>query len=107
MNEKKCIGITPDGPRGPKEVASEGIIKIAKKANIPIIPLGFWSSKNFKLNSWDSFLITLPFSKCCFVWGEPITIKDNIQNNKIQEYQNLLEKKINQSIKKAQNYCKC
>ena len=25
------IGITPDGPRGPKEIVSEGIIKDSKK----------------------------------------------------------------------------
>ena len=63
LNDNNYIGITPDGPRGPKEIVSEGIIKIAKSSKVPIIPVGFWSSKNFKLKSWDSFLITLPFSK--------------------------------------------
>ncbi|MBO6468615.1 MAG: DUF374 domain-containing protein, partial [Pelagibacteraceae bacterium] len=66
LNDNNYIGITPDGPRGPKEIVSEGIIKIAKSSKVPIIPIGFWSSKNFKLKSWDSFLITLPFSKCSF-----------------------------------------
>ena len=70
LKSRQYIGITPDGPRGPKENVPEGIIKIAKSTNVPIIPLGFWSSKNFTLKSWDSFLITLPFSKCNFVWGE-------------------------------------
>ena len=74
LNEKNYIGITPDGPRGPNKKVSEGIIKIAMHSQVPIIPLGFASNKNFKLNSWDSFLITYPFSKCNFVWGEPITI---------------------------------
>ena len=63
LKSKQYIGITPDGPRGPKEIASEGIIKIAKSTNIPIIPVGFWSSKNFQLKSWDSFLITYTFFK--------------------------------------------
>ena len=105
LNDNNYIGITPDGPRGPQEIVSEGIIKIAKSSKVPIIPIGFWSSKNFKLKSWDSFLITLPFSKCSFVWNKPLEIPYNIQENQIQHYQKLLQEKINQSVKKAQNNC--
>ena len=105
LNDNNYIGITPDGPTGPKEIVSEGIIKIAKSSKVPIIPVGFWSSKNFKLKSWDSFLITLPFSKCSFVWNKPLEIPYNIQENQIQHYQKLLQEKINQSVKKAQNNC--
>ena len=105
LNDNNYIGMTPDGPRGPKEIVSEGIIKIAKSSKVPIIPIGFWSSKNFKLKSWDSFLITLPFSKCSFVWNKPLEIPHNIKENQIQHYQKLLKEKINQSVKKAQNNC--
>ena len=52
------LGVTPDGPRGPSQKVSEGIIKIAINSQVPILPLGFASNKNFKLKSWDSFLIT-------------------------------------------------
>ena len=82
---------------------SEGIIKIARAAEIPIIPCGFWSSKNFQLKSWDAFLITLPFSKCFFVWHNPIYIAKNLKDSKIQEYQILLKKMIDESINKAKN----
>ena len=101
LNDKNYIGITPDGPRGPKEEVSEGIIKIAKAANVPIIPLGFYSSKNFKLKSWDSFLITLPFSRCSFVWGEPLIIPKKINKDEIKIIQKKLEEKINESVAKA------
>ena len=97
------IGITPDGPRGPKETVSEGIIKIARTSKTPIIPCGFWSSKNFKLKSWDSFLVTLPFSKCFFVWHDPIYIPDNLKDSDIKKYQNILKKMIDESINKAKN----
>ena len=39
------IGITPDGPRGPNQKVSDGIIKISKATQVPIIPIGFASSK--------------------------------------------------------------
>ena len=43
LNSNNYIAITPDGPRGPKEKVSEGIIKIAKISRVPIIPVGFGS----------------------------------------------------------------
>tara|TARA_Y100000590_G_scaffold410607_1_gene503836 strand:- start:10536 stop:11201 length:666 start_codon:yes stop_codon:yes gene_type:complete len=105
LKNKDYVGITPDGPRGPKEIVSEGIIKIAKSSNIPIIPVGFWSSKNIKLNSWDSFLITLPFSKCAFVWNNPIKIPSTSGKKQIEYYKKLLEKKINESVLIAKKQC--
>ena len=101
LNNNCYIGITPDGPRGPKEKVSEGVIKIAKKSNVPIIPVGFWSSRNFTLNSWDSFLITYPFSKCVFAWSEPILIPNNLRDEEIPKFQLLLENKINDCIQSA------
>ena len=80
LKDRNYIGITPDGPRGPNKKVSEGIIKIAIHSQVPIIPLGFASNKNLKLKSWDSFLITYPFSKCRFVWGEPIIIPSSTKD---------------------------
>ena len=101
LKNSNYIGITPDGPRGPNRKVSEGIIKIAKSCKVPIIPVGFVSSKSKKLNSWDSFLITLPFSKCVFYWGKPIEIPSELNAEKIKEYQKLLEIKINACILSA------
>ena len=101
LNSNNYIAITPDGPRGPKEKVSEGIIKIAKISKVPIIPVGFGSSKNFCLKSWDSFLITLPFSKCRIVWGDSITIPENLEDQEIVTYKKIIEEKINECVKKA------
>ena len=107
LKSNNYIGITPDGPRGPKEKVSEGIIKIAKNAKVPIIPIGYWPSNRFNLHSWDSFLITLPFSKCNFVWGNPITIPNNSNQDDIEKYKKILENEINSCIKKAKKKSKC
>ena len=102
LNDGHYIGITPDGPRGPNKKVSEGIIKIAINSQVPIIPLGFASNKNFRLKSWDSFLITYPFSKCNFVWGDPITIPSMTKESEIEQYKIILEEKINYCISLAQ-----
>ena len=101
LKKNNYIGITPDGPRGPKEKVSDGIIKIAKTSKIPIIPVGYWSSKSFSLNSWDSFLITYPFSRSIFTWSEPILIPHNIEGDEIIKFQSILETKINDCIQSS------
>ena len=102
LNNGHYLGVTPDGPRGPNQKVSEGIIKIAINSQVPIIPLGFASNRNFKLKSWDSFLITFPFSKCNFVWGDPINIPSSTKDSEIDEYKIFLEKKINYCMSLAQ-----
>jgi len=98
LNNSRYIGITPDGPRGPKQKVSEGIIKISRTSQVPIIPVGFASTKYKKLNSWDSFLITKPFSKCAFVWGTSFTIPRDCKDSEIENFKNKLESQINNCI---------
>jgi len=101
LKNSQYIGITPDGPRGPNQKVSNGIIKISKATQVPIIPIGFASSKYRTLNSWDSFLITKPFSKSAFVWWKTITIPKNCTDNEIEEYKNILETELNLCVEKA------
>jgi len=72
LEKKGVVAITPDGPRGPVEVVKRGIAKLSMKTGVPIYPLTFSSSRKIHLNSWDRFLIPLPFSRCKVVLGEPV-----------------------------------
>ena len=66
-----CI-ITPDGPLGPRYQVQPGIVALARLTGVPIIPVSYWSSRRVILNTWDRFLVTLPFGKTAYVFGEPI-----------------------------------
>ena len=37
--------VTPDGPKGPRQVAKLGVVQLAKATGLPIIPLAFGCSK--------------------------------------------------------------
>lgn len=43
------IGVTPDGPRGPRHVAKPGVIYLAKVTGLPIVPVAFACSKKKSL----------------------------------------------------------
>ena len=68
------VGITPDGPRGPRMRATDGVISIAKLSGVPIIPVAYSTTNGKHLNNWDRFLVAWPFSRNVIVWGDPIYI---------------------------------
>lgn len=37
--------VTPDGPKGPRQVAKMGVIQLARASGLPIVPLAFGCSK--------------------------------------------------------------
>lgn len=68
------VGITPDGPRGPRMRATAGIVNVARMAGVPVIPCAFSSAPRKQLRSWDRFQIALPFARGVIAWGQPIEV---------------------------------
>ncbi len=74
LEQGHCILVTPDGPKGPREEIKDGILQLALHSGCPIIPVGVAASPAIRLQSWDRFLLALPFSKVIVTLGEPITL---------------------------------
>lgn len=72
--EHRHLGITPDGPRGPREVVQKGTIVLAMKSGLAVVPLCYAASRCWRASSWDRFYIPKPFSRGVFVFGEPVEI---------------------------------
>ena len=68
------LAITPDGPRGPIYNARSGIIYLAQKTRLPILPAGVACSHKISVNSWDKLQVPLPFGKCAIVYGDPVWV---------------------------------
>jgi hypothetical protein len=86
-----CIGITPDGPRGPRMRASDGIAQVAKLSGHPVIPCSFSTRRRRLLSSWDRFSLALPFSEGLFVWGTPIEVPGNAKAAELREARDAIE----------------
>ena len=84
---------------------NSGIIKIASLTGCKIVPLSYSVKNKFFLNSWDRFLVALPFGKGCFVWGKPIEVRKNISTNEDLKLSKKLEKILLKLTKEADQYC--
>jgi lysophospholipid acyltransferase (LPLAT)-like uncharacterized protein len=74
LREGDIVGITPDGPRGPRMRVSEGIVALARLSGAPILPATYSASRRRIMGSWDRFVLALPFSRGVFLWGDPIEV---------------------------------
>ncbi|WP_323733291.1 lysophospholipid acyltransferase family protein [Candidatus Bandiella euplotis] len=86
ISNNKRIVIIPDGPRGPRYKVNSAITNIAAKFNIPIIHVSFSSTKVKILNTWDKFMIPLPFSKIFVNISLPVYFKERNE----QKLENLM-----------------
>ena len=72
LRDGHVVGMTPDGPRGPRERANMGVVRLSQISQAPIIPIGLSVSRGRRLNTWDGFLLAWPFSKGVCVASDPI-----------------------------------
>jgi len=100
--ENATIIVTVDGPKGPRKIAKEGSIKLAKKHNVPIVAASAISSSYWELPSWDQTKIPKPFSTIYVKFDEHYFNNDQINSKNISKYiddnQNQLTKEIDKNI---------
>jgi lysophospholipid acyltransferase (LPLAT)-like uncharacterized protein len=66
------MAMTPDGPRGPRMRAKRGPIQLAKLAGAPLIGVTWSTSNRVVFDSWDRFILPLPFGRGALIWTDPI-----------------------------------
>ncbi len=97
------VAIPPDGPRGPREIVQPGIIHLARLSGIPIIPASFHCTRHMRLNSWDRFVVPLPFGTTHIVSGDPIVIPRDLNRDGVETKRLQLEKTMHQVTHTAED----
>jgi lysophospholipid acyltransferase (LPLAT)-like uncharacterized protein len=68
------FGITPDGPKGPRQELKPGVIALAKKTGAAIVPVCVAFDRAWHLKTWDRMPIPKPFATCVVRFGEPMDV---------------------------------
>lgn len=68
------MAISPDGPRGPRMRAGLGAIQLAKLSGAPIVLFAWSTKRRIVFNSWDRFVMPLPFGEGYLLWGGPMIV---------------------------------
>jgi lysophospholipid acyltransferase (LPLAT)-like uncharacterized protein len=68
------VVITPDGPRGPAKQFAPGVLIAAQRAGVPIVLAAAAVDRQWRLGTWDRFVIPKPFARITVAYSEPITV---------------------------------
>jgi lysophospholipid acyltransferase (LPLAT)-like uncharacterized protein len=95
MLQGGAVGITPDGPRGPRMRVSPGIVQLARLSGAPIFPLAYSARPRHVFQTWDRFVLPLPFGRGVFLWGEPLTVPREAGEAALESARRQLEERLN------------
>ncbi len=87
----RSLGITPDGPKGPREVVQPGTVQLAKKSGLPLRAVCYATKRHKRANSWDRFYIPLPFTRGVFVIGEPVYADSDDDDENLHRFQQAMD----------------
>jgi lysophospholipid acyltransferase (LPLAT)-like uncharacterized protein len=68
------LGLTVDGPRGPRHVVKAGVAEIAKLTGAAIVPITSASRRHRTFASWDAFELPAPGTRVVVRYGPPVTV---------------------------------
>ncbi len=89
------VGITPDGPRGPRMRVQPGVIALASLSGAPVVPATYAVSHCRFLDSWDRFVLALPFGRGVYLWGEPMLVPRDADATAREAARLELERRLN------------
>jgi lysophospholipid acyltransferase (LPLAT)-like uncharacterized protein len=72
------LAVTPDGPRGPRRRVQQGVIFLATRTGLPIVPIGVGWESAWRARSWDRFAVPRPYSTAYCIVGPALYLPDQL-----------------------------
>lgn len=92
------VGVTPDGPRGPRYELSPGLVKLAQVTQAPVMGFHIHYSRAIRLKTWDRFVIPLPFSKLTITFDELISVPRALDDAALEEKRKEIEEMMRAGV---------
>ena len=90
--QARDIGITPDGPRGPRAKVQDGVLVLAASSGRSIYPVTTRYSRFWELPSWDRFQIPSPGALCRIMVGPSISAPKSLETAEMDRARSELER---------------
>lgn len=92
------VGVTPDGPRGPRYELQGGLLKVAQITRSPLMCLHVKFGWAIRLPTWDRFVIPLPFSKVTIVFDELLDVPRALDDDAFEARRVELEQRMRAGV---------
>lgn len=100
-------GLVADAPQGPRFVSKLGIIYLAKRTGLPIIPVIWSADRCWTLKSWDRTIIPKPFSRIIVLHADtPIQVPEGASREICNRYRQQLDEQLNRIMYQTDHFFK-
>ena len=96
--------VVPDGPQGPRFMVQPGVIRLAQKTEIPILPVTYGAERMKVFSSWDRFILPYPFTRCRLVFGAPLTVPSKTDSPVLEACRRELENELRRMTREVDGY---
>ena len=95
-----------DGPQGPRFKAKKGLLFLAKKTGLPLLPL-MWSARSSITleKTWDKTMIPKPFSEVVISYGPPLFVSKECTDPEMEVLSSELERRLNAVMIEVDQVC--
>ncbi|MDA7949958.1 MAG: lysophospholipid acyltransferase family protein [Pirellulaceae bacterium] len=100
------IGITPDGPKGPRRVLAQGPVYLSSKLQVPIVLAAYGVDKAYRFRSWDRFAIPYPASRVRLIYSPRFQVPRRVTNESLENWRVGLETVFNTLSHQAESWAK-
>jgi lysophospholipid acyltransferase (LPLAT)-like uncharacterized protein len=88
------VGLTVDGPRGPRGVVQQGAIELSRLTGSAVVPISDAARPRRLLRSWDRFQVPYPFARVLISYGEPFIVPRDAGEEEREGFRLLLEERL-------------
>jgi lysophospholipid acyltransferase (LPLAT)-like uncharacterized protein len=88
------VGLTVDGPRGPRGVVQQGAVEISRLTGSAIVPITNTAKPRMLFKSWDRFQLPLPFARIAISYGQPFVVPNNCGRKEREELRMKLQDEL-------------
>lgn len=92
--EGRLLAITPDGPRGPSGALKSGLIYLASRSGLPIVPVASAARSAWRLRSWDRFRVPKPFANVVVAYGDAIDVPPGLEGEALEPWRVRVERAL-------------
>lgn len=88
------VGLTIDGPRGPRGAVQQGAVEIARLGGSAVIAVCDSARPRWLMKTWDRLQIPFPFAKVVVAYGEPFLVPSGAGEAGREELRARLEREL-------------
>jgi lysophospholipid acyltransferase (LPLAT)-like uncharacterized protein len=98
------VGVTPDGPLGPRRRVQPGVVYLAARTGLPVVPVGFGFQRALRMASWDRFVVPGPWTRVTCVSLAPFVIPPEAGRAELEQYRQCLEQSLHFATELAERW---